>query len=82
MPSFELLKKLTSGDLDSWNIAEKLRKDGEISDDVTLMVDEMFLRKLAQYFAGDYVGENEDGELFSGIVCFMIVGLRCVQAIM
>ena len=75
MPSFELLKKLTSGDLDSWNIAEKLRKDGEISDDVTLMVDEMFLRKLAQYFAGDYVGENEDGELFSGIVCFMIVGL-------
>ena len=76
MPSFELLKKLTSGDIDSWNVAEKLRKDGEISDDVTLMVDEMFLRKLAQYFAGDYVGENEDGELFSGIVCFMIVGLK------
>ena len=76
LPSIELLKKLSSGDLDSWNIAEKLRKDGHISSDITLMVDEMFLRKLAQYFAGDYIGENEDGKLFSGIVCFMIVGIK------
>ena len=74
-PSFELLKKLSSGDLDSWNIAEKLRENDHISTDVTLMVDEMFLRKVAQYFAGKYLGENEDGELYSGIVCFMIVGL-------
>ena len=74
-PSFELLKKLSSGDLDSWNIAEKLRENDHISTDVTLMVDEMFLRKVAQYFAGKYLGKNEDGELFSRIVCFMIVGL-------
>ena len=76
LPSFELLKTLSSGDLDSWNIAEKLRENGHISTDVTLMVDEMFLRKMAQYFAGKYIGENEEGKLFSGIVCFMIVGLK------
>ena len=52
LPSFELLKKLSSGDLDSLNIAEKLRKGGHISTDVTLMVDEMYLKKVAQYFAG------------------------------
>ena len=58
------------------NIAEKLRKGGDISTDVTLMVDEMYLKKVAQYFAGKYIGEHEDWELFSGIVCFMIVGLK------
>ena len=73
-PSFELLKKLSSGDLDSWNIAEKLRENDHISTDVTLMVDEMFLRKVAQYFAGKYLGENEDGELYSGSDRQMVEG--------
>ena len=40
------------------------------------MMDEMYLRKLEQYFAGKLVGENEEEELYSGIVCFMIVGLK------
>ena len=29
-----------------------------------------------EYFAGDFFGADEDGELFKGIVCFMIVGLQ------
>ena len=76
LPSLQLLKKLTSGDLDSYKIAEKLRVQAEISDDVTLMMDEMYLRKLAQYHGGKYVGENDNEELYSGIVNFMIVGLK------
>ena len=40
------------------------------------MVDEMFLQKEASYQSGDYVGENEEGELYKGIACFMIVGLK------
>ena len=40
------------------------------------MVDEMFLQKEASYQSGDYVGENEEGEPYKGIACFMIVGLK------
>ena len=40
------------------------------------MVDEMFLQKEASYQSRDYVGEDEEGELYKGIACFMIVGLK------
>ena len=40
------------------------------------MVDEMFLQKEARYQSGDYVGEDEEGELYKRITCFMIVGLK------
>ena len=36
----------------------------------------MFLQKEASYQSGDYVGEDEEGELYKGIACFMIVGLK------
>ena len=40
------------------------------------MVDETFLQKQASYQSGDYDGEDEEGELYKGIACFMIVGLK------
>ena len=40
------------------------------------MVDEMFLQKEASYRSGDYVGEDEEGELYKGLACFMILGLK------
>ena len=40
------------------------------------MVDEMLLQKEASYQSGDYVDEDEEGELYKGIACFMIVGLK------
>ena len=36
----------------------------------------MFLQKESSYQSGDYVGEDEEGELYKGIACFMIVGLK------
>ena len=75
LPSFSLLKKLTSGSVDSLKCAEKLRLVGSISDDITLMVDEMYLKECSQYHGGEYYGENSDGVLYSGIVVFMIIGL-------
>ena len=36
----------------------------------------MFLQKEASYQSGDYVGEDEEGELYKGIACVMIVGLK------
>ena len=56
--------------------AKKLREKGHIPSDVILMVDEMFLQKEASYQSGDYVGEDEEGDLYKGIACFMIVGLK------
>ena len=47
-----------------------------MSKDIILLVDEMFLQKMAQYYSGEYVGKNEQGELYKGIVAFMVVGLK------
>ena len=40
------------------------------------MFDEMYLQKCEEYFAGDLVGCISEGELYKGLVCFMIVGLK------
>ena len=37
------------------------------------MIDEMYLQKSAQYQSGEYV---EEGNLYKGIVGFMVVGLK------
>ena len=36
----------------------------------------MYLQKCEKYFAGDLVICNSEGELYKGLVCFMIVGLK------
>ena len=76
MPSISTLHRIQAGGVDSLKAAKKLREKGHISSDVILMVDEMFLQKEASYQSGDYVGEDEEGELYKGIACFIIVGLK------
>ena len=39
-----------------------------------LPADEMYLEKGTQFHSGEYVGANEEGNLYMGIVVFMIVG--------
>ena len=51
------------------------------------MVDEIYLEKATQYHSGQYVGADDEGNLYKGIVAFMIVGLKepipyIVQAIL
>ena len=70
------LPSIQAGGLDSLKATKKLREKGHISSDVILMVDEMFLQKEASYQSGDYVGEDEEGELYKGIACLMIVDLK------
>ena len=41
-----------------------------------LIIDEMYLRKSAQYHSGDFMGEDEEGNLCKGIVAFMTVSLK------
>ena len=39
----------------------------------------MYLQKGIQFHRGELVGANSDGELFDGIMVFMIVGLKKVK---
>ena len=76
LPSFSLLKKLHSGGINSMKAASILLQEGSISSDIILMADEMYLQKGTQFHSGQYVGANNEGEMYTGIVVFMIVGLK------
>ena len=41
-----------------------------------LMFEEMYLQKYEEYSAEDLVGCNSEGELYKGLICFIIVGLK------
>ena len=36
----------------------------------------MYLQKCGEYFSGGLVGCNSEGELYKGLVYFMVVGLK------
>ena len=72
LPSLSLLAKLKSGNVNATKDAELLRQKNAISDDVILIADEMYLQKKVQYVGGKNVGADLDGNLFRGIVVFMI----------
>ena len=74
LPSISLLNKLHAGGVDAIKSAKYLLEKGEISRDVILMFDEMYLQKGAQFHGGEYVGEDEEGNFYKGMVAFMIVG--------
>ena len=76
MSSISLLNKIQQGGVDSLKILKVLCEKGEISTDLILMVDEMYLQKAALYHTGEYVGADEEGNLYKGIVAFMVVGLK------
>ena len=75
-PSFSLLSKLKSSNVDAIKAAQLLREKDTISDDIVLMADEMHLQKCIQYSGGDYVDADADENLYKGIVVFMIQGLK------
>ena len=41
-----------------------------------LMFEETYLQKYEEDSAGDLVGCNSEGELYQGLICFIIVGLK------
>ena len=76
LPSLSLLRKLTSGGVDSLKVAKVLLEKLSISSDCVLIIDEMYLQKSVQYHSGDFVGQDDDGILYKGIIVFMIVSLK------
>ena len=63
LPSFSLLNKIQRDGVDAIKGLKKLSDMGNISKDLILRVDKMFLQKCAQYQSGEYIGVNEDGKL-------------------
>ena len=44
--------------------------------DVCLIFDEMYFWKCQEYFGGEIIGGDDEGEFYKGIVCFIIVSLK------
>ena len=80
LPSISTLHRIQAGGVDSLKIAKKLREKGHISCDIILMVDEMFLQKEASYQSGDYVGEDEEGDLYYSYNIVQAHGVMDVRA--
>ena len=47
-----------------------LLENGHVDRDVVLIIDEMYLLKSCEYSRGEFVGKNEDGVFYNGIMVF------------
>ena len=76
MLSLLLFNKIQQGRVDALKALKTVHEKGSFSFDCILMIDEVYLQKSAQYQSGEYVGVDEEGNLYKGIVAFMVVGFR------
>ena len=71
-----LFQKIVTGDIDVAKLAKLLKDEERISSDVCLIFDEMRLLKCEEYMGGQLIGVATNGELYKGIVYFMIIGIK------
>ena len=76
MLSFSLLNKIQQGVVDALKAWKVLYRKDSFSRKCILVVDEMYLQKSTQYQSGEYVWEDEEGNLYKGIAARMIVELK------
>ena len=76
MHSLSLLHKTASSNVGTAALTTAFKQQGRISEDVTLILDEIYLQKSAEYIGGNTFRTNEDGDFYKGMLCFMIVGLK------
>ena len=76
LPSISYLRKLCQGGVDPLKGAKLLLEKEKIDENVIMMLDEIYLQKEEQYSGGRLIGSNELGELYKGVMTFMIVGLK------
>ena len=76
LPSLSLLKKLNKGGMEPIKAVKVLLNQGEIGEDVVLLLDEIYLPKDVQYQGGKLVGVDSEGNLFKVVVTFMINSLK------
>ena len=80
LPSFSFLAKLKSGGIDNIKSLAALKAANSISEDIVILYDEMYLEQCDEYSGGKVEGSDTDGNLYTGIVCFMIVGLKSSES--
>ena len=56
--------------------AKVLLEQGKIGTDVVLLLDEVYLQKDSQYQDGKLVGADNEGNLYKGVMTFMINSLK------
>ena len=74
LPSFSLLRKIQSGDINAFKAIIVLLQKNCIASDCVLLV-KMYLQK-AQYQNGKYLGEGSESNLYKGVFVFMVLGLQ------
>ena len=57
-------------------VAKVLLEQGKIGTDVVLLLDEVYLQKDSQYQDGKLVGADNEGNLYKGVITFMINSLK------
>ena len=76
LPSLSFLKTISSGGVEPIKALKLMLHNEQISSDCVLLIDEMYLQKGVEYHGGSLVGADRDGELYTGIMVFMIVSLK------
>ena len=71
LPSLSLLKKLYKGGMEPLKAVKILLDQGKIGKDIVLL-DEIYLQKDMEYQGGKLVGIYSEGNLFKGVIIFMI----------
>ena len=71
-----MLRKLQKGSVDALKAVKLLLETGQISNDIIMINDEMYLQKCIQYTGGEYLGSDDEENLCKGIAVFMIQGLK------
>lgn len=76
LPSLRTLRRISSGSVDSWKLVSSLTHSENTSKDMCLLLDEMYLQPEARYDGVSVVGVSEENELYTSVVCFMLVSLK------
>ena len=75
LPSLSLLRKIMTG-YRCCQIGKVVKRRRNISSDIFLILDEMYLLKCQEYTGVQLIGAATNGELYKGIVPFMIIGIK------
>ena len=73
--SLRLLKKLTEDGIEPLKAAKVFLEQGKTGTDVALLLDEVYIQKDSQYQDGKLIDAVNEGNLYKGVIKFMINSL-------
>ena len=75
LPSYSLLHKLSSQDIDTTKALVTLRINQQFGNDFVLLLDEMYLQQQVQYDGQTLTGCDSNFQMYRSILCYMVVSL-------